>query len=138
MGSMSMLMLDTSAAIEILRGQRPPSDLANAPFAISTVVEMELWAGVYHAGGEAERRKVEAFLKSATVLPFNRSEAHEAAKVLAELTRAGLRIGDFDSQIAGHARLLGASLLCANERHFSRVEGLSVIAWQSGGKKKRT
>ena len=132
---MSVLMLDTSAAIEILRGQQPPADLADTPYVLSTVVEMELWAGVYHAGGEAEREKIEALLKSATVLAFDRSEAHEAAKVLAELTRAGQRIGDFDSQIAGHARLLGAALLSANERHFNRVAGLQVIPWHadSGG-----
>ncbi len=127
---MSLLMLDTSAAIEILRGQRPPSDLTDTPFALSTVVEMELWAGVYHAGGETERRKVEAILQSATVLAFDRPAAHEAAKVLAELTGAGQRIGDFDCQIAGHARLLDASLLSANERHFNRVAGLRVIPWR--------
>jgi len=122
-------MLDTSAAIEILRGRQPPPALANAPFSISTVVEMELWAGVYHAGGDPERKKVEALLRSATILPFGRKEAHEAAKVLAELTREGLRIGDFDSQIAGHARSLGYPLLSANERHFNRVLKLEVIPW---------
>jgi len=126
---MSVLMLDTSAAIEILRGQPPPADLVDTPYAISTVVEMELWAGVYHAGGEAERKKVEALIKSATVLPFGRPEARESAKVLTELTRAGQRIGDFDTQIGGHARLLNASLLSANERHFTRVEGLHVVPW---------
>ena len=130
---MSLLMLDTSAAIEILRGQRPPADLADTPFALSTVVEIDLWAGVYHAGGEAERKKVDALLKSATVLAFGRFEAREAAKVLAELTRAGQRIDDFDSQIAGHARLLDASLLSANERHFNRVAGLQVIPWRVDG-----
>jgi len=128
---MNGLMLDTSASIEMLRGGRPPPDLENIPFSISTVVEMELWAGVYHGGGDPERIKVEALLRSASIFPFGRDEAREAAKVLAELTSRGLRIGDFDSQIAGHTRSLGFSLLSANERHFSRVQGLKVIPWQA-------
>jgi len=131
---MNILMLDTSAAIEILRGQQPPTGLVNTPYAISTVVEMELWAGVFHAGGVAERKKVEALLKSATVFAFNRNEAQESAKVLAELTRMGQRIGDFDSQIAGHARFLDAALLTANERHFSRVPGLRIVSWRTSSR----
>jgi len=81
--------------------------------------------------GEAERKKVEVLLKSTSVLAFDRPEAHEAAKVLAELAQVGQRIGDFDSQIAGHARLLDASLLSANERHFNRVAGLRVFPWRA-------
>lgn len=125
-------MLDTSAAIEMLRGQEPPREVKNIPFTIGTVVEMELWAGVYHRGGDAERKKVEALLRLGTVVTFDRDAAHEAAKVLAELEAEGLRIGDFDSQIAGHARSLGFSLLTANERHFRRVRGLQVVSWQVG------
>jgi tRNA(fMet)-specific endonuclease VapC len=127
------VMLDTSACIEILRGREPPASLKKRRFALSSVVEAELWAGVYHSGGQNERRKVEALLAAVETVPFDSAAAEATGKVLGNLTRLGRKIGDFDAQIAGHAKAAHAALLTKNPKHFSRVDGLEVIVWTATG-----
>lgn len=126
---MPLVMLDTSACIEILRGHAPPEAWKPHHFCISTVIEAELWAGVYHSGGKTEQLKIQRLLASVEILPFDRKAAEATGKVLGTLTKAGQKIGDFDSQIAGHALAVNALLATKNPKHFMRVEGLRILQW---------
>jgi len=123
-------MLDTSACIELLRGNAPPEAIRGSRCGISSVVEAELWAGVYHRGGEKERKKVELLLMAVDVIPFESLAALHTGKVLGELARDGLLIGDFDSQIAGHALALSMVLVTDNLKHFKRVKGIRLLEWR--------
>lgn len=125
-----MILLDTSAAILLLRGQQPPMAFINSTIGISSVVEMELWLGVYHGGGKKEQLRVASFLEAARVFSFDSKAANQTAKVIAELWSAGNPIGDFDAQIAGHALTLKMPLLSHNTKHFKRVPGLELINWE--------
>ena len=129
MGNVPGFMLDTSACIALLRGNTPPSEIRDVVCGISTVVEAELWAGVYHRGGEKERQKVELLLGVVKVIPFDSEAALQTGKILGDLAREGQPIGDFDSQIAGHALALAAVLVSDNLKHFGRVKGLQVLEW---------
>lgn len=123
-------MLDTSACIELLRGNAPPLTIRGGRCGISSVVEAELWAGVYHRGGDKERKKVELLLMAVDVFPFESLAALQTGKVLGGLAREGLSIGDFDSQIAGHALALSKVLVSDNLKHFERVKGLRLLGWR--------
>lgn len=124
-----MILLDTSAVIQLLRGSEPPGILLGEAVGISTIVETELLVGVLHGGGKKERARVEDFLREVEVFDFERAAASKSAEVIAKLWKAGKPIGDFDAQIAGHALALKMPLLTDNLKHFKRVEGLDVIAW---------
>ena len=124
-----MTFLDTSAVIELLRGAKPPARRESETIGISTIVEEELWIGVYHGGGEREERRVKEFLQQVEIFTFDQSAARSAAKVVARLWKLGRPIGDLDAQIAGHSLALEQPLLTANLQHFQRVEGLTVIPW---------
>lgn len=126
-----MILLDTSAAILLLRGESPDEAILNETAGLSSVVEMELWLGVYHGGGKKERTRVESFLKTVRIFDFDSQAAIRSAKVIADLWAVGKPIGDFDSQIAGHALSLGLPLVSDNAKHFKRVPGLELIAWKS-------
>jgi len=126
---MPSAMLDTSCCVEILRGRPPPEAWRGLQFRLSAVAEAELWAGVYHAGGRKERLKLEKLLSSVEIVPFERKAAEACGKVLAALARKGLRIGDFDAQIAGHALATRSSLATLNVKHFERVDGLELLPW---------
>jgi len=125
-----MLLLDTSAAIELLRGSPIPEGQENVTVGLSTIVAMELHLGALFAGGSKEQRRVDGFIRDCIIYPFDHAAARETARVLAELWTNGQPIGDFDSQIAGHARLLQFPLITANARHFRRVRNLEVIEWE--------
>src|SRR5690606_20655933 len=68
---MALVLLDTSACLEILRGHAPPEEWKSHRFCLSTVVEAELWAGVFHSGGAAERVKVQKVLGSVESVLFD-------------------------------------------------------------------
>lgn len=124
-----MILLDTSAAIFLMRGDLPDASLHQETLGISVVVEMELMLGVIHGGRAKEATRVKSFLSDVRIYDFDRAAALKTAEVLASLWKSGQPIGDFDSQIAGHALSLGLPLLTDNVKHFSRVAGLEVICW---------
>lgn len=124
---MPLAMLDTSCCIEILRGKALPDTWRSHRFCISTVVEAELWAGVYHSGGQKERLKVEKLLAAIERVPFDGTAAEQTGKVLGQLATLGMPIGDFDAQIAGHAIALSAQLATKNKKHFQRIKGLKLL-----------
>lgn len=97
-------------------------------FCISSVVETELWAGVYHSGGKTERIKVEKLLASVERVPFDSKAAETSGRILGTLTKTGKTIGDFDCQIAGHALSMNARLATKNIRHFQRIKELKVLS----------
>ena len=124
---MGLVLLDTSWCIEILRGKTLPDKWRTHRFCISSVVEAELWSGVYHSGAKNERVKVEKLLASVERIAFDSKAAEAAGKILGTLTKAGKSIGDFDCQIAGHALSLKALLATKNRRHFQRIKDLGLL-----------
>lgn len=125
-----MILLDTSSAILLLRGESPRGTISDETVGLSSVVEMELWLNVYHGGGKKERSRVESFLKTVRLFDFDSQAAIRTAKVSADLWETGKPIGDFDSQIAGHALSLQLPLVSDNTKHFKRVPGLELISWK--------
>jgi len=125
-----MILLDTSAVILLLRGESPKAVILRETVGLSSVVEMELWLGVFHGGGKKERRRVESFLESVRIFEFDSQAAERTARVVADLWFSGKPIGDFDSQIAGHALSLEMPLLSDNAKHFKRVDGLDLVSWR--------
>lgn len=124
-----MILLDTSAAIFLLRGQVPESPVRDETLGMSVIVEMELLVGVHHGGRRREAARVRSFVKGVRVFEFDRVAAARTAEVISALWKGGEPIGDLDSQIGGHALSLGLPLLTDNVRHFGRIEGLKVIPW---------
>lgn len=124
---MALVLLDTSYCAEILCGKPLPEKWRAHRFCLSSIVEAELWAGVYHSGGKNERVKVEKLLASVERVAFDSEAAEAAGKILGTLTKAGKSIGDFDCQIAGHAISLKALLATNNHRHFQRIKDLELL-----------
>ena len=120
-------MLDTSVCIEIMRGKQLSENYRGWQFSISSIVESELWAGVHQTGGDRELRKVKLLLSAVETKLFDSKAAERAGYVLGDLARKGMKIGDFDSLIAGHCLALKLPLITGNARHFSRIEGLELL-----------
>jgi tRNA(fMet)-specific endonuclease VapC len=126
-------LLDTSAVIEVLRGnaavvarlrERAPGDVG-----VSAVVMHELFYGAYRSARvEANVARVDG-LRFA-VAAFEREDARAAGAVRAGLAAAGAGIGPYDVLIAGQALARGAVLVTHNLREFGRVEGLRVEDWE--------
>ena len=80
---------------------------------------------------QAERNaeRLAIFQDSVRILPFDEEDARAAGGIEAELRARGTPIGAYDILMAGQAVRRGLTLVTANVREFSRVQGLRWEDW---------
>jgi predicted nucleic acid-binding protein len=121
-------LLDTSVAIDHLRGSPPAVDLlsglieAEESLLASEVVRFELRAGVR----EKEVEALEQFFSALSWVPVGEEVARAAGSLAQHRRRAHSGIDDADYLIAATALLLDAELLTTNVRHFPMIAGLEA------------
>ena len=131
-------LLDTCVVSDFARGTEPVlSRLRATPpsaIAVSVVTVMEVRYGLLlrPALGRKLAKVVDALFDSVTVLPFERKDADEAARLRAELKRKGFPVGAYDLLIGATALGRGLVLVTSNTREFARCESLVVEDWRSG------
>jgi len=115
-----MRLLDTSVAVDHLRGHQPATrlldDLLGAHEALlsSELVRFELLAGARAADESA----VERFLEAVDWIPVTEAVARQAAAYARVYRASHSGIDDADYLIAATATILDAPLLTKNLRHF--------------------
>jgi len=72
---------------------------------------------------------LDQFLMRVQCLPWDADAATHFAQIAVDQHSAGVGMGSLDKLIAGHAIAVGAVLVCANERRFARVAGLTTENW---------
>ena len=121
-----MKLLDTSVAIDHLRGARPAVDLLTRfideeePVVASEVVRFELVAGAR----EDELEALEQFFSALSWVPVDEAITRTAGSLARQHRRAYSGIDDADYLIAATAIVLDAELLTTNVRHFPMLVGL--------------
>jgi predicted nucleic acid-binding protein len=121
-------LLDTSVAIDHLRGFQPAVDLLyrltreDVPLAASEVVRFELLSGVR----ESEIEHLEVFCSTLSWIPVNEDVVRTAGAMARRQRKAHGGIGAVDYLIAATASILGADLLTLNVRHFPMLAGLEA------------
>lgn len=127
-------MLDTNIVSDMVRN---PDGRAVArsraagvdSLCLSAVTVCELRFGLRKRNSAALSNRVEAFLSAVPALPFAAETSVPFAELRHALERQGTPIGPYDMLIAAHALSLDLTLVTANMREFSRVEGLKVENW---------
>ena len=123
-----MKLLDTSVAIDHLRGTEPAVELltglieAGEPLLASEVVRFELLAGVR----ENEVETLERFCSALSWVPVGETVARAAGSLALRFRQTHSGIDDADYLIAATALLLEADLLTMNVRHFPMLPGLAA------------
>lgn len=104
---------------------------SGSEFYLPTIVVHELWYGVAKSLQlRANTQKLEMFQNRLTgTLEFSDHDARLSGQIRAELARRGTPIGPYDVLIAGQALARGLTLVTANTREFSRVEGVKLVDW---------
>jgi tRNA(fMet)-specific endonuclease VapC len=136
-------LLDTDTCIHIVRENGPHRKklLKTQPekVRISIMTLYELEVGLAKANLKTpkqsvvkKRERLENLLRYIEVIPFEKNEAAEAAKILAELEAQGQPIGSIDYLIAATARLHGFVLVTGNLSEFQRVRKLKLANWSEG------
>ncbi|CAN5331073.1 type II toxin-antitoxin system VapC family toxin [soil metagenome] len=121
------VVADTDVVIDFLRGSGEgvavvEDLLRTGRCLVSAITAYELAAG---ALSQTEQTAVAAFCTPRT-LAFSRRTAEEAGRLARVLRERGTPIGVADTLIAGLCLERGAALATRNQRHFSRVPGLTL------------
>jgi tRNA(fMet)-specific endonuclease VapC len=126
-------LLDTNVAVALL--QEPAGVVARrlrsrdpAEVGLSAIAMHELYYGAFRSRRREHNLGIADGLLF-EVVPIDREDARQAGEIRAELARRGLPIGPYDVLIAGQAKARSLTLVTANVREFSRVEGLDVEDW---------
>ena len=126
-------MLDTDAVVDVLRGrhgvaqrlaQLSPDDVAVSAM---TVAEL-LYGSLCSSDPERSEREVRRFLEVVRTIPFGRGAAATHSRIRHKLRKHN--IGPNDLVIAATALSSKATVVTANVREFSRVDGLAVENWR--------
>lgn len=130
------MIADTSLLIGAERGtvrfDALLGSLGDEPVGIAAITASELLHGCHRASNAGIRARraafVDAMLDAIPVLPFGLAEARRHAELWADLARRGTMIGPHDLLIGATALARGDALATLNQREFSLVAGLRLIA----------
>ncbi len=105
---------------------------APSRLAVSVITEIDVEYGLARKPDLAPciREAMRALLDSITILPFEREDAREAAKLRARLNALGTPVGAYDLLLAACALRRGLILVTHNVREFARVGGLGLEDWR--------
>jgi len=130
--------LDTNAAIAILK-DTPVSVRASfnrvrkqgETVCLPAIALFELWYGVAKSGHwQRNADRLRDFLSwDVSVIEFDEADAQVAGEIRHALSATGKPIGSYDLLIAAQALRHNATLVTANSREFSRIEGLVWEDW---------
>ena len=132
--------LDTNVLIDVLNGKRQAiqryqseSD-SGRRMVVSALVAHELMFGALISGRpDHHAKEARLLLADLEIIDWAASDAFAAARLRTQLRALGEPIGSFDALIAGQAINHGWTLVTANTREFSRVEGLALENWSLEG-----
>ena len=129
--------LDTNVLVDILNDRRPvvrrryESELGSErKIVVSSLAAHELMFGaLISPKPDLHAELVRRLLSDHDVAEWTPSDAYAVARLRAQLRREGRTIGSFDALMAGQALNRGWTLVTANTREFSRIEGLAIEDW---------
>jgi tRNA(fMet)-specific endonuclease VapC len=133
------LVLDSSVLIAAEREKRPVSqllaslsaDYSETEFLLSSISVMELEHGWRRAhtpeAAQKRRRYLDEVFAIIPVEPFTRDMGVLAAKIDADMKKAGLVIATADLLIGITALHYGYAVGTRNQRHFRMIPGLNVV-----------
>jgi predicted nucleic acid-binding protein len=101
------------------------------PLKTTVINACELYKG-YDGASERARESVSRLLGILEILDLDMRAAELFRKNFAGLKKAGIAVGDFDLLIASIVMANQEKLATRNRKHFARIDGLELIAPDSG------
>lgn len=96
---------------------------------VSSITLAELRYGAEKRRSRALHNRIDDFVGTVTVLPFDKAAADRFGAVAIALADRGTPIGNMDTLIAAHALAAQLVLVTNNTKHFARVDGLKTENW---------
>lgn len=129
-----MYLLDTDTVIYNLKGSAAVKahlqTHMNDPIHISAVTLMELYYGAYKSQQVASNlAKIRTIENALDVIPVDQDVVEIFGLLKSKLEKQGLPLDDFDLILGATALTHNLTLVTNNERHFKRIDGLTIENW---------
>jgi len=127
-------LLDTNICVYLLNGnimlKNKIAQIGLSSIVISNATLSELYFGAYNSKKVAENlQRIALFKKNLGILSDSEESAMLFGRIKTDLKLKGCMIEDFDILIASIAITNQCIIVTNNDKHFSRIENLSLENW---------
>jgi tRNA(fMet)-specific endonuclease VapC len=122
-----MIVLDTSALIDLFRGSDALHKVLNDDAASTVVTYHEIFSGIKHRRARAEEKFFRRFFSNTHILCLDIQAAERSSEIMARLLNLGVPVNAFDVLIAGIAVSNGAERLVTKDRDFEKIAMVAEI-----------
>ena len=122
-----MIVLDTSALIDLLRGGEEIRTVVGGDVATTAVNYHEIFVGIRHHKAKAEERFFRRFFSDIKILDFDQASAERSSEIMARLLALGISVNSFDVLIAGVAVANGAETLITRDKDFESIAKVTEL-----------
>ncbi len=123
-----MIVLDTSALIDLFRGSGQIEEFVGEDAATTMISCYEIFAGINHRKSEREEQFFRRFFSGIEILDFDMRAAEKAGVIMGHLLSQGTPVNTLDVLIAGTAIENGAERLISRDRDFEKISQVSELA----------
>jgi tRNA(fMet)-specific endonuclease VapC len=134
---LNLVLVDSDVLSNVMRGHPTATVkareylLEHRRLTLSVITRYEIRRGLEARGAMVQVRAFDALCSLCTLLSIDDACATRAAAIYATLRSKGCLIPDADILIAATALEHRLALATGNQRHFERIEGLSLEDWLS-------
>lgn len=127
-------LLDTNICVYLLNGnivlKNKIAQVGLSSIVVSNATLSELYFGAYNSTKVAENlQRIALFKKNLGILSDSEESAMLFGRIKTDLKLKGCMIEDFDILIASIATANRCIIVTNNDKHFSRIDGLSLENW---------
>ena len=127
-----MIILDTSALIDLFRGGNEIRKIVDGDVASTAISYHEIYVGIKRNKAKAEERFFTRFFSETKILNMDRDSAEKSSDIMGRLLALGISVNAFDVLIAGIAVANGAKTLITRDRDFesiAKVIELNIVVY---------
>jgi predicted nucleic acid-binding protein len=134
---MNTFALDTNIISYLLRndpvviGQLRKENDQGSMIVIPPLVYYEVKRGLVYEESPKRLRSFEYFCEDVSIGEMSIEAYDEAARLYANLRRAGRPVGDADLLIAAFCIASNYTLVTNNTKHFLTIDGLRIVDWSA-------
>ncbi len=122
-----MIILDTSALIDLFRGGNEILKSLDADVATTVISYHEIYVGIKRQKARAEERFFRRLFSDIRILDLDRSSAERSSEIMSRLLALGISVNSLDVLIAGIAEANGAETLITRDRDFEAIAKVSEL-----------
>ena len=116
-----MIVLDTSALIDLFRGKNDILKSIDNDMASTAVSYHEIYVGIKRQKARAEEKFFRRLFSDIKILDLDKASAERSSEIMSRLMTLGISVNAFDVLIAGIAEANGAETIITRDKDFESI-----------------